>query len=169
MAAVTDYLKECISDAILALVREKPLHKLTAEEIAQKAGVGRATYFRAFSSREEAVTFKFIRLWDRYADDHGIRVRDRFDLNNALPFFQYNYSIRPLLKAVYDAGLEEAIHESFARIMVPPERTEDAAAAYRETFYAHGLYGLLDGWIRRDFRETPEEMAQMLRDIIQGQ
>ena len=43
------------------------------------------------------------------------------------------------------------------------------AAAYRETFYAHGLYGLLDGWIRRDFRETPEEMAQMLRDIIQGQ
>ena len=73
------------------------------------------------------------------------------------------------MKTVYAAGLEEAIHESFARIMVPPERTEDAAAAYRETFYAHGLYGLLDGWIRRDFRETPEEMAQMLRDIIQGQ
>ena len=169
MAAVTDYLKECISDAILALVREKPLHKLTAEEIARKAGVGRATFFRAFSSREEAVTFKFIRLWDRYAEEHGIRVRDRFDLNNALPFFQYNYSIRPLLKTVYDAGLEEAIHESFARTMVPPEWTEDAAAAYRETFYAHGLYGLLDGWIRRGFRETPEEMAQMIRDIIQGQ
>lgn len=116
-----------------------------------------------------AATFKFIRLWDRYADEHGIRVRDRFDLNNALPFFQYNYFIRPLLKTVYAAGLEEAIHESFARIMVPPERTEDAAAAYRVTFYAHGLYGLLDGWIRGDFRETPEEMAQMLRDIIQGQ
>ena len=169
MAAVTDYLKECISDAILALVREKPLHKLTAEEIAQKAGVGRATFFRAFPSREEAVTFKFIRLWDRYAEQNGIRVRDRFDLNNALPFFRYNYSIRPLLKTVYDAGLMEALHESFSRIMVPPERTQDAAAAYRETFYAHGLYGLLEGWIRRDFRETPEQMAETLLEIIQGQ
>lgn len=169
MAAVTDYLKECISDAILALIGDKPMEKITVDEIVKKAGVGRATYFRSFHTKSEAITFKFIKMWDRYAEQNSIRVRDRFDLDNALPFFQYNHSIRPLLKTVYAAGLEEAIHESFARIMVPPERTQDAATAYRETFYAHGLYGLLDGWIRRDFRETPEQMAQTLRDIIQGQ
>lgn len=44
----------------------------------------------------------------------------------------------------------------------------DTLSTYREKFYAHGLYGLLDEWIKRDFRETPEEMAETLRRIVPG-
>ena len=52
--------------------------------------------------------------------------------------------------------------------MTPPDRGDDLLTAYREKFYAHGLYGLLDEWIKRDFRETPEEMAALLRAIVNG-
>ena len=52
--------------------------------------------------------------------------------------------------------------------MTPPDRGDDALTAYREKFYAHGLYGLLDQWVKRDFRETPEEMAALLRRIVKG-
>ena len=46
------------------------------------------------------------------------------------------------------------------------ERKSDAPKLYREKFYAHGLYGLLDEWVKRGFRETPDEMAQMLIQIV---
>ena len=37
--------------ALLALMKQKPFEKITADEIAAKAGVGRVTYFRNFSSK----------------------------------------------------------------------------------------------------------------------
>lgn len=163
-----EYLKECIADALLALLEEKPIDRITADELAARAGVGRATYFRSFSDKREVVTYKFIKLWERYAELNSIRVRDRFDLENALHFFRYNLSIRRILTLVYRAGLQEALHESFYRIMTPPDRGDDVLTPYRETFCAHGLYGLLDEWIRRDFRETPEEMAAFLPRIVSG-
>ncbi len=161
-----DYLKECIADAIIILIKEKPLEKISIDEIVKKAGVGRATYFRSFHSKNEAVTFKFIKTWERYCELNGVKVRDSFDLNNAQRFFEYNYSIRHILEIVYRAGLQEAVHESFYRIMLTMEHRSDTQKLYREKFYAHGLYGLLDEWVKRDFRETPDEMAQMLTRIV---
>ena len=57
----SDYLKECIADALLVLIKDKPIEKVTVDELIKKAGVGRATYFRAFNSKSEAITFKFIK------------------------------------------------------------------------------------------------------------
>lgn len=162
----TEYLKECISDAIIQLIKEKPIEKITADEIADKAQVGRATFFRSFSSKTEAVTFKFIKLWERYAIVNDLKVRDKFDLNNALHFFEYNYSIRHVLDTVYAAGLQSAVHDSFYRIMLPENSKENFSRNYREKFYAHGLYGLLDEWIKRKYKETPEEMAKILIGIV---
>ena len=165
MAKTNEYLRECLADAVLALLKEKPAGKITADEIVERAGVGRATYFRAFGSKggakSEAVTYKMIRLWEHWSAQHDVAVRNRFDIANALTFFEYNYSIRHVLDIIYAAGMQEAVHESFTRIMMPEE-----GHSYREQFYAHGLYGLLDGWIRRGYQETPEEMAEILREIV---
>lgn len=163
-----DYLKECIADAILFLLKEKSIEKITVDEIIKKAGVGRATYFRSFTSKSEAITFKFIKMWEQYSELNDIKVRNRFEIENALHFFEYNSSIRHILKLVYQAGQQEALHESFYRIMTPTDRGDDSLTTYREKFYAHGLYGLLDEWIKRDFQETPEEMAELLRAIVNG-
>lgn len=52
IAKPNDYLKECIADAIIVLIKEKPIEKISIDEIVKKAGVGRATYFRAFNSKK---------------------------------------------------------------------------------------------------------------------
>jgi|GEM_PF-5953427 hypothetical protein len=50
--------------------------------------------------------------------------------------------------------------------MLPPRRESDALTDYREKFYAHGLYGLLDEWVKRDFAESPDEMARIIHKIV---
>lgn len=165
-AKPSDYLKECIADAIIFLIKEKPIEKISVDEIVKKAGVGRATYFRAFDSKSEAITFKFIKMWEQYCELNDVKVRDCFDLNNAPYFFAFNYSIRYILEIVYRAGLQEAIHQSFYKVMLTIERKSDVQKLYREKFYAHGLYGLLDEWVKRGFNETPDEMAQMAAHIV---
>ena len=59
----TEFLKECLSDALLRLMREKSFKNISIQEIADAAGVGRATWFRNFANKSEAITFKLVQLW----------------------------------------------------------------------------------------------------------
>ena len=61
----TAFLKEYMADALLQAMKQKPLSKITVNEIADAAGVNRSTWFRHFRDKNEAVTFKLIRLWNR--------------------------------------------------------------------------------------------------------
>ena len=74
----TAFLKECLADALIELLEKKPIEKITIPEIAGLAGVGRTTYFRNFHSKEEMLSFKLIVLWERWAEEHQVRVRHRY-------------------------------------------------------------------------------------------
>ncbi len=75
---VTEFLKECMADALIKLMQDKPIEKITANEIADMAGVGRATWFRNYTSKQEAITFKLVKMWERCAESHGLSEPNRF-------------------------------------------------------------------------------------------
>lgn len=50
-----------------------------------------------------------------------------------------------------------------------PRYPKDPAESYGARFYSYGLFGLLDEWIRRDFRESPEQLAEMFRKMMKEQ
>ncbi|MGN1235790.1 MAG: TetR/AcrR family transcriptional regulator [Christensenellaceae bacterium] len=163
----TEFLKECMADALIRLMKDKSFQKITADEIAETAGVGRATWFRNFRSKEDAIRYKLRIAWERYAEEHELSERNRFDLRNASAFFDYNAGMQKILKTIYGAGLDMLVFDVFKEIMIGPE-THLPDRWYREKFYAYGLYGLLDGWVRRDFAETPEEMSRITVRFIKN-
>ena len=163
----TEFLKECLSDALIQLMREKDFEKISIKEIADTAGVGRATWFRNYTSKNEALTFKFVQVWNRWADEHAITVRDRFDLANAKNFFQFNYEIKHILEIVYTSNMQSAIYDAFYQVMMP-QYGANAKECYQARFYSYGLFGLLDEWIKRGFKESVEEMVIFFYQIIKN-
>lgn len=163
----TEFLKECMADALIMLMNEKDFQKITADEITATAGVGRATWFRNFKSKEDAIRYKLRTAWERYAEKHELSERNRFDIRNASAFFDYNAGMQKILKAIYRAGLDMLVFDAFKEIMIEPQ-VNVPDRWYREKFYAYGLYGLLDGWVRRDFAETPEEMSKMTVHLVKA-
>ena len=163
----TEFLKECLSDALIQLMREKDFEKISIKEIADTAGVGRATWFRNYTSKNEALTFKFVQVWNRWADEHAIAVRDRFDLANAKNFFQFNYEIKHILEIVYTSNMQSAIYDAFYQVMMP-QYGANAKECYQARFYSYGLFGLLDEWIKRGFKESLEEMVIFFYQIIKN-
>ena len=164
---ITEFLKECLSDALIQLMREKDFEKISIKEIADTAGVGRATWFRNYTSKNEALTFKFVQVWKRWADEHAIAVRDRFDLANAKNFFQFNYEIKHILEIVYTSNMQSAIYDAFYQVMMP-QYGANAKECYQARFYSYGLFGLLDEWIKRGFKESVEEMVIFFYQIIKN-
>ena len=163
----TEFLKECLSDALIQLMREKDFEKISIKEIADTAGVGRATWFRNYTSKNEALTFKFVQVWNRWADEHAIAVRDRFDLANAKNFFKFNYEIKHILEIVYTSNMQSAIYDAFYQVMMP-QYGANAKECYQARFYSYGLFGLLDEWIKRGFKESVEEMVIFFYQIIKN-
>ena len=153
------FLKECLADALLKLLETKPMDKITIEEITSAAGVGRTTYFRNFRSKEEILTFKFRLLWDRWADEHGLSNRNTFSFENVLSFFDFNYSIRPLLELIYKRDLRSVLLVAFRSYMTPDLSQEER---YRISFYSYGLFGLLEEWILSGFADAPEQMEKIV-------
>lgn len=155
----TELLKECMGDTLLTLMREKPFEKITYQEIAEKAGVGRSTWFRNFSCKEEAITFRLLQLWNRWAREHGIPENGRYTMGDAGTFFDFIYSIRDTLLVLYRADKQACIYETFYQAITPQHI--DDAERYVSRFYSYGLFGLVNEWASRDFKETPQEMARL--------
>ena len=135
----TDFLKECMADALLRAMKEKPFSKITINEIADAAGVNRSTWFRNFSDKNEAITFKLIRLWHRWADEHGMNI--------------------------YRGELQACVYNAFYQVMMP-QYGADPAECYEARFYSYGLFGFLDEWIKRGFYETPEQITELFRKMM---
>lgn len=160
------FLMDCIANALIKLMKEKALADITIDELTQEAGVGRATYFRNFSSKQEVLTYKFIRHWEIETAKRNIKERNKFDLENAIDFFEINSMLKDVYDVVYAAGMQSTLLDAFYKIMIPSQK-ENTLERYREKFYSYGLFGLLDEWIVGGYKETPQQMAETLISICE--
>lgn len=161
----TEFLKECMADSLLLLMRQKPFAQITINEIAQTAGVNRSTWFRNFETKNDALIFKVTRLWFRWADEHGLKDCRRYTLDNAGAFFEFCDSIRDILGLIYHAELQSIVYESFYQVMMP-QYGASSAECYEARFYSYGLFGLLEEWVKRDFFETPAQLTAIFRKMM---
>lgn len=156
----TEYLKECIADALLQHMVDTPVEKITIEQITSTAGVGRTTYFRYFNAKLDVLSFKVGLLWRRYAESHPITQPGPAERERALQFFSFCQTQKTLLEFLYERGEIQLIMDSFLRGIilraVPPSRDQ-----YREMYTLCGVVGVMMVWIGNGFQETPEALADI--------
>lgn len=163
----TAFLKECMADSLLGLLKTRPLSKITVTEIAVSAGVNRSTWFRHFETKNEAIVYKLVLLGTRWAEEHGLSTLKQYTPDHADMFFAFAYSIRDTLKTIHRAGLQSCLFDAYRQVIFP-QYGSDPGDRYGTVFYACGLMGLLEEWIRRDFLETPEQMTAYFKEIMLG-
>ena len=163
-AKTTEFLKECMADALIKILKTKPIEKISVPEIVEAANVGRTTYFRNFTTKNEVLTFKIVRRWERWAEEHEVIERKKFALDNAVDFFSFNYSIKDLLELIYRRNLQSTVYDAFYEVMMPQYGT-NAFECYESRFYSYALFGLLDEWIKRGFYESVDQMAENVNRI----
>lgn len=161
----TDFLKLCIADAIIELLKTTPFEKISINEITSKAGVGRATYFRNFSSKTEAITFKVVTLWTTWCEENGISAEEQLTFKNSVDFFNFSYENRELYKLLYSTGLQGTIYDAFYSVIMKQQRSTPQEY-YKSRFLSYGVYGIVNEWVKRDFKEPPNEIAIILKDTI---
>ena len=160
--------KDYMAEALLFLMKRKPAAKITVQEITERAGVSRATWFRHFTDKREAVVYGLARLWEKWAESHGLTDPHRPSVENVESFVDYIYDIRSIQKALERSEMESAILDAYVRVLVDSEENTGTEEYFRNKALTYGIVGIIDGWRCNDYRNSREEIAAYLRKFIAG-
>lgn len=166
--APEEYTRYYIVTALFKLMNENEYERISVKDIAEKAGVGRATFYRYFKRKEDVIEFYFShnarefvseqRYYPRCRADYIMVVRDVFEK------FQKN---KECLKLIKRAHLEylylDFLNRNFSEMF---RREYGAANAYAPYLYAGMVFNVSMLWLDNDCADSIETLAETMIDAI---
>lgn len=161
--------KQLLKDALIDILQEKNIKKITVFELCGRAQINRTTFYKyygspydlleeiendVFSKLEEYLEFsgkpevdKLTRTFEYLEED---RKKCRLLINNAATDedFAEKLFAQPMLKVLMDQTM--------------PGNFQKREIEYIRTFMYQGGYAVIKRWINSEERETPQEMANLV-------
>lgn len=159
--AVTEY----ITTALLQLMKKKPFPQISVKELCEKAGVSRMSFYRHFGTKEDVLRRECTRITDAFIARSGISYRNDPLKDYFITLFTHLYEYRELAMLLNRAGLLSIVRADLERVFLTVYK--DIYEEYKCYFISGGIYDVACRWLRNGSRETPEELAEKLNDILE--
>lgn len=168
--------KRAIGEALKALLREKPLNKITISDIAGQCGINRMTFYYHFKDIYDLV--EWVCVEDASRALAGKKTYTTWQ-EGFLNIFRAVEDNRPFIMNVYRSVSREQIEIYLYKLtydllmgVVEEESAHMAVAQQDKTFiadfYKYAFVGLMLNWIRNDMKEDPQQIIARLSRTIQG-
>lgn len=168
--------KRMIQEALLRLLKTKPLDKIKVNELCSESGVNRATFYRHYQTLLDVlreIEMDFIRQLPHPAKPPRNISEARDHLETVCT---YLYDHADMIKLLFlnstDVDMMQGMNKfcrSFLEFrkeeMPAPDMDEDTAKLII-ALVGGGGYCLLRQWILGDIRKTPKEIATILCNVI---
>ena len=160
------YVRKQILCALLDMMREQDYNSIPVNALTKQAGVGRASFYRNFTSKEDVLRQEANRLANEWAEEWRLlepTAPNEF-LVLLLNFYKKHSEFYMLL---YQAGLSEIVLDTILKSAeITPELPN--AVAYLKSAMAYMVYGWVIEWIRRGMQESGTELAKMITQMQNG-
>lgn len=160
-----------ITQALEELLKDKKLDEIHISEIIKKAGVGRGTFYRYFTSKDDVLRKYFQIKNNDFLSRMNFRPRCRADYYDiTLEVFRGIKKNRTLIEALINSGridifltfLDKELHKT----IMPQAEEESTWAIYFSHFLAGGLCNATIAWIQRNCKETENDIAKVFLSYI---
>ena len=154
------YVRRQLLGALLEMMEERDFRSIPVSALTEKAGVGRASFYRNFTSKEDVLRQEASRLMEEWAEEWGRHspAAPNELLISLLDFYKRHSGFYLRL---YRAGLSGIVLDTLLqRAEITPELPN--AAAYLKSAMAYMVYGWVIEWMHRGMRESGTELAEMI-------
>ena len=88
------FTRQCIGDALLALMEEMPYEQISISDICKKAGISRMTFYHYFYTKADAVNDYIYEIFEAYSSlvSHPASIQLLFEydhIHQAILFFDH--------------------------------------------------------------------------------
>ena len=164
--APEEYTRHYIVTALFKLMNDYEYEKISIKDIAGKAGVGRATFYRYFKSKEEVIVYYFEHYRREFVFGQHPRCKEDYVkiATDALRMFKANKQPFKLLKKAHLSDLYlDFLNQNFVKTF---ERDNPDKNRYLPYLYAGMLYNVSMKWLEEDCAEDTSVLAALIVDAI---
>lgn len=151
-----------ITDALLKLLQNKPIGDISIRELCDLAGIGRASFYRNFKTKEDILRTYINTIFGEWADtDSENNHNSLHELLYAM--FAHFEKYREFYELLNQRNLIYLLKDVIIGLCGPkPEHTK--VEAYASAYVAYALYGWIEVWFLRGMQDTAEEIAHMFKN-----
>ncbi len=162
---MSKYVTSAYGDALFRLMEEKNIEKITVDELCEAGGIGRATYFRNFKSKDEIITSYIIMKWREYEKTHRLKEHLINDSYRVKRYLAFCYSLRKINDLIIGQGHKGAILSAYELILTDGD-TDRSTDTYDRYFLAYGLFGIFIKWANGGYAESIPTMTELVIDLF---
>ena len=154
------FVRKQLLNTLMEMLKEKRIEDIVISDLIEKAGVGRVSFYRNYSSKEDILIQEERRLFQIWNDDYNARnTNNDLDFNEELLNYYKNHS--DFYLTLYNSGLESIIMNTIISSM---KISEDDAnpVAYLKSSIAYMIYGWVHEWMKRGMQESGTELSEMI-------
>ena len=156
------YVIEHMTESLLTLLENKAIEDISISELCDNAGIGRASFYRNFNSKEDILRAHIDKLFDGWRRD--------WEKNNSIPLssgigmiFEHFEQHREFYRLLNERHLIYLLKDVILDTMeLRPDLPKDEA--YAKAFVTYCLYGWIEVWFQRGMQESAEEMKQLFQN-----
>ena len=152
----TEASAKLITEAVLALMEEKPFDAITITDIQRRSGVSRSTFYRSFDKLEDVLELLC---------DQGFQAA--FDRGGNVPVavFRYWSENSGILEALVQIRRTDILYSSFRRTaadhpLLQGLQEDEAQYDYFVSIITSGMVGILTTWVEHGKTETGDEVLE---------
>ena len=165
--------QQCLTDSLIALMKEKPYIKITVMDICRRADLSRQTFYNFFSTKEEIlhqyIRQKYVAEFSKYQSQDTLSIEEI--VSSFATVLTENHDV---LAIIIDNNLEGLIVEEisncvdlFAARFVSRGHS-DEFLPYSESLLSGALGNLLVYWFKQENPISMEQLSSILTDFFQG-
>ena len=171
--------KRMIQEALMRLLKDKPLDKIKVNELCEESGVNRATFYRHYETLQDVlreIEVDFIRQMPH--PDKSPRTIDEAKIHMET-VCTYMYDQSEIMKILFQNRTDEDMLQSMSdfyrnylrnKHKEPPFlRPDEDTIQILIALLGGGCHCLMKKWIMGDIRKTPKELAAILCNMIRLQ
>ena len=160
-AEKSSYVKEHITNTLLDMVKRQPLSQMSVRDLCNEAGVGRASFYRNYETKEDVLTIYVIKQWREYEKENRLKEYSLDNMVRVQSYFEFCYSMRPLNDILIQQKQEGIILKAY-EIIMPNLDQDEPTETFALSYMAFGLFGVFIKWAKNGYKQSPKEMAEIV-------
>ena len=154
------YVEQKLAETMIELLNTRPLNEISVRELCNAAGVGRASFYRHYQSKEEILERHAQSLIQKWAKGFETSPDSR-PWNVFESLFHHLKEHQSFYEALHKTG-NDSILRAAIRTKIGMTAGLSNEDAYQKVFFADGISGWIEEWINRGMPETPVQLNQQL-------
>lgn len=156
---INKFVNECIIDALLLLLKEKPCEKISVTELCKRAGVSRMAYYSNFSSIEDVLDKAIFKMHVEMIEKIGSPFRKACKEEWYIALFEYIKASSPTLMLIFEAGYKHR-YLSIVNDIALKDKTLSEKMKYQRLMWAGAIVNVAINWIDSGLKDDIYKMAR---------